>query len=105
MSPVQFVGEKAKVTWVCDREREMLSAVRTSRRLCGRVTSVLPVMAARVRDFSTGELRCAPIHNVTVIGSGLMGSGIAQVLYSSGEGMGTVWAGSDDRVLGGRGCW
>lgn len=55
----------------------MLSAVRASSRLYARAPSALPVMAAR---FSTGEVGRAPVEKVTVIGSGLMGSGIAQVL-------------------------
>ena len=31
------------------------------------------------REFSSGEMSLAPIQTVAVIGSGLMGSGIAQV--------------------------
>ena len=57
----------------------MLSVGRASRNLYRRTAAALPAMAARSREFSTGEARRAPIQKVTVIGSGLMGSGIAQV--------------------------
>jgi len=42
-------------------------------------------MAGCGREFSTGETRRAPIERVTVIGSGLMGSGIAQVAAQTGH--------------------
>ena len=57
----------------------MLSLVRASRSLYRHSGGALSAMAVRGRGFSSGEARSAPIEKVTVIGSGLMGSGIAQV--------------------------
>ena len=42
--------------------------------------SFLPAITS---GFSTSSQECSAIQNVTVIGSGLMGSGIAQVNYTN----------------------
>ena len=57
---------------------KMWSLVRFSRVLHRHAAGVA-AMASCGREFSTGETRRVPIERVTVIGSGLMGSGIAQV--------------------------
>ena len=73
----------------CDRSQEtcisssyvcckMLSLVRVSRLLPRHTSSALSAMAARSREYSNAGAR-SPIQKITVIGSGLMGSGIAQV--------------------------
>lgn len=57
---------------------KMLSLVRFSRVLHRHAAGVA-AMAGSGREFSTGGTHRAPIERVTVIGSGLMGAGIAQV--------------------------
>lgn len=62
----------------------MLSLVRVSRLLPRRASSALPAMAARSREYGSAGAR-SPVQKVTVIGSGLMGSGIAQVAAQTGH--------------------
>ena len=57
----------------------MFNVVGFSRVLHSRTVS-MAAMAGRGRNFSTETALRAPIERVSVIGSGLMGSGIAQVI-------------------------
>ena len=57
----------------------MFNVVGFSRVLHSR-TVCMAAMAGRGRNFSTETTLRAPIERVSVIGSGLMGSGIAQVI-------------------------